>query len=42
MFDFTEQKGFLMYTATPPVALSPGELFVVPEKPVKIKNFTFL
>ena len=23
-----------MYKVTPPVALSPGELFVIPEKPV--------
>ena len=25
----------LMYKLTPPVALSPGELFVIPEKPVR-------
>ena len=25
----------LMYKVTPPVALSPGELFVIPEKPFR-------
>ena len=29
----------LMYKVTPPVALSPGELFVIPEKPVRLIIF---
>ena len=31
----------LMDKVTPPVALSPGELFVIPEKPVKLIFFIF-
>ncbi len=31
----------LMYKVTPPVALSPGELFVIPEKPVRLIFFFF-
>ena len=31
----------LMDKVTPPVALSPGELFVIPEKPVKLNFLSF-
>ena len=31
----------LMYKVIPPVALSPGELFVIPEKPVKLVILSF-
>ena len=31
-----------MYRVTPPVALSPGELFVRPEKPVRFFFFLFV
>ena len=35
------RTGLLIYKVTPPVALSPGELFVIPEKPVKLNFLSF-